>query len=383
MIKSVRRILPRLEDYDGWLLLSVLVLCSLGTVMVLSAGSFRFQGPPGQINHYYYLGKHLARLALGIIGMLVLANLDYRFLRKPLFNWGLIAAGLAFIGLPLILNDGDFRRWTNIGLFPIQPLELTKLAVVLFLAGRLVSLDRKQTDYRRQLGITLLIPMLAVAILILQPNYGNALVISLLTLALLFITGISNRLLVAALVPVTVAVGLGYLFEPKISNRVQAWWSGLEGEGLCYQVEQSLIGIGAGGLLGSGVGASHQRFWFLPESHTDFIFAVLGEELGLLGTLGALAMFALFAYRGYTIARRARDPFGQVVATGLTTLIFLYVITNLAMVVGLFPVIGVPLPFVSYGGSALVTNLAAVGILLSIDRQGRAHQVWRARLARV
>lgn len=389
MLRTVRKFIPRLEEYDGWLLLSVFLLCLLGTVMVFGAASYRLQAPAGHWNHFYYLGKHVARLALGLLVMLLLANTDYRHLRRRYLNWGLVTGGLVFVALPVLLGGGrsvelnEYRRWFDFGLFPVQPLELAKVALVLFLAERLVHLTSGQDRYYRYLGLALLVPVFLVVFLVKQPNYGNALVVSLLTLAIIFTSGIALRLLASLLVPVTGAVVIGYLFVPKIASRVQAWWLGLQGEDYCYQVNQSLIGIGAGGWHGGGVGTSHQRFWFLPESHTDFIFAVIGEEMGLLGTLGTLALFVIFAWRGFAIARRARDPFGQVAATGLTTLIFLYVAANIAMVLGRFPVIGVPLPFVSYGGSALVTNLAAVGILLSIDRYGRAHQAWRARLTRV
>jgi cell division protein FtsW len=147
-------------------------------------------------------------------------------------------------------------------------------------------------------------------------------------------------------------------------------------------VHQSLVGLGAGGWCGLGVGNGHNKFAFLPESHTDFVFAVLGEEMGLVGTLAAVVLFLVFAWRGVRIAERAADPFGRLLALGLTVLIFTYAAANMAMTVGLFPVIGVPLPFVSYGGSALVTNLAAVGLLLSIERYGRAHSEWRRRWQR-
>jgi cell division protein FtsW len=390
MIRHLRRWLPRLEEYDGGLLLSVFLLCLLGCVMVFGAASYKTRGLSGDWDHSYYLVKHLARLLLGVAAMLLLANWDYRRLRGRLLSWSLVGGGLVLVALPVALAGrggglahADCKRWFDFGLFPVQPLELTKIALVLFLAGQLVARSRGKPDSWRRLGTILVIPLLTVAVLAAQPNYGNALIIGLLTLAILFVAGLPLRLLGGMLAGVGGVAAAGILLVDKISSRVSVWLAGLQGETLCYQVKQALIGIGAGGVPGVGIGNSHQRVWFLPESHTDFIYAVVGEELGLVGSLAVLGLFGLFAWRGFGIARRAGDPFGQLTAIGLTTLICLYVGTNIAMVVGLFPVIGVPLPFVSYGGSALVTNLAAVGILLSIDRHGRAHQVWRERLERV
>jgi cell division protein FtsW len=151
---------------------------------------------------------------------------------------------------------------------------------------------------------------------------------------------------------------------------VDMWWRCLVHGEAVYQVEQSLIGIGAGGLHGVGFGNGHQRF-FLPDQHTDFIFAVLGEETGLLGVLLVLALFLVFAWRGFRIAKRCGDNFGYLLASGLTILIIIYAGVNIGMVSGVLPVMGLPLPFISYGGSALITNMAMVGILLNIDKQGR------------
>ena len=390
MIRQLRRYLPRLEEYDGGLLLAVFLLCLLGCVMVFGAGSYKTRLPAGDWNHTYYLGKHVARLSLGLVAMLLLANWDYRRLRGRFLNWSLAAGGILLVALPVLLAGrwivlfrANCRRWCDLGLFPVQPLELTKIALVLFLAERLASRGRESAGYWRHLGLALTAPLLTVVILIGQPNYGNALVIGLLTLAILFVSGLPLRVLGFLMTSLSACVLLGVLLVDKIAHRVASWYAGLLGETLCYQVHQALIGIGAGGIFGVGVGNSHQRFWFLPESHTDFIFAVVGEELGLVGCLAVLAAFGLFVQRGLAIARRASDPFGRLTAIGLTTLVFLYFGANIAMVLGLFPVIGVPLPFVSYGGSALVTNLAAVGILLSIDRHGRANRIWRTRLARL
>jgi cell division protein FtsW len=265
----------------------------------------------------------------------------------------------------------------------VQPLELAKLAVVFYVAARLARPATGASLRPRELTLLLTLgPGALIAALVLQPNYGNALVIGVTTLVLLFVAGISWRLLAGGVSLLGVAVVVGYLAVSKLQYRIGAWLQGLlEGDPI-YQVHQSLVGLGAGGWFGLGIGNSHNKFAFLPESHTDFVFAVLGEELGLFGTLLAVGLFVTFAWRGVRIAERAAEPFGRLLALGLTALIFTYAAANMAMTLGLFPVMGVPLPFVSYGGSALVTNLAAVGILLSIERHGRAHSEWRRRWRR-
>jgi cell division protein FtsW len=199
------------------------------------------------------------------------------------------------------------------------------------------------------------------------------------TLVILFVSGTSDRWLGRILLALPVAAGLAYWFVPKIRNRIHGMFDGLAGGTFGYQVDQSLIGLGAGGWRGLGVGQSHNKFAFLPESHTDFAFSLLGEEWGLFGTLTVVAMLILFAWRGYGIAARAADPFGRLIAAGLTTGIAIYGVANIAMVTGVFPVVGVPLPFVSFGGTAMIAALASVGILLNIERGSRSYHVWKRR----
>jgi cell division protein FtsW len=385
MPKTLRGMIAFIEDCDGWLVASVLILCLLGTVMVFGAASYRSEALDQAWGHYYYLVKHLARLALGLVALVALVHLDHRFFRRKYLNWFLLGAGMALTLVPVViigLTRGDCSRWFSLfGWFPVQPVELVKIALVLFLAERLADTRQTIPTSWQSLGWVLLPPGFLVFILILQPNFGNALVICLLTLVVLFAAGLPLRKMGLLVAPMVGAGLVGVMTVSKIATRVNDWLAGLRGEGASYQLEQSLIGHGAGGLCGLGFGASHQRFWFLPESHTDFIFSVLGEELGLLGTVSTVVLFTIFAVRGLRVARGAADEFSRLVAIGLTSLIFLYAISNMAMTTGLLPVMGLPLPFVSYGGSALVSNLAAVGILISIDRQGRAYRKWRSRWA--
>jgi cell division protein FtsW len=385
MIRTLRGWVGSLDESDRPLIVSVLLLCCCGTLMVFAAGSYQLTASGGAVASHHYLVKHLIRLGLGLSALVFLSRWDYRFFGRPLVRRTLLAAGLALVALPVLVGHRDINRFLDFfGLFPVQPLELAKIATVFFVAARLARRAGGALPERGELLTTLAMgPGALMVLLILQPNYGNALVIGTTTLVMLFVGGLSWRLLSGGLTLLGAGAVAGYFVVSKLNYRIEAWLRGLLEDDYVYQVQQSLIGMGAGGWRGLGLGNSHNKFAFLPESHTDFVFAVLGEELGLLGTLTAVGLFVAFAWRGIGIAERAADPFGRLTALGLTTLLFVYAAANMAMATGLFPVIGVPLPFVSYGGSALVTNLAAVGILLNIDRQGRAHREWRRRWQRI
>jgi len=382
--RRARNVLTWLEQFDGWLLLSVALLAVLGLVMVYNAGSFRVASST------FYLVHHLIRLGIGFAVMVFLAGRDYRILRKPRVVGVLVIVALAMVsmtilfrGTGLVISRAGASRWLNLPYLPVQPVELLKVALVLFLAQRCAGGFARLSRDRRRLLLTLAAPVAGIVLLVMQPNYGNAAVMLVITVLILFVAGLPARLL-AGLSAVAVAVSVpAYFLSTKVGSRLDSWWRVLGGEAGQYQVEQSLIGLGSGGWLGAGFGAGHQRFSFLPDPHTDFIFSVVGEELGLVGCLLMLFLFVLFAWRGYNIARSAGDDFGSLAAAGLTTMVVVYAVINIGMVTALLPVMGLPLPFVSYGGSAMITNLAAVGILLSIDRQGRELRALRERVTRI
>jgi cell division protein FtsW len=196
---------------------------------------------------------------------------------------------------------------------------------------------------------------------------------------LLFVAGAPWRWLAPLVAVPAVGMSVAFVAVSKLQSRWDGWLDGLLRGEYAYQVSQSIIGLGAGGWRGLGVGQSHNKFAFLPEAHTDFAFSVLGEEWGLLGTLPVIAMLGVIAWRGYTIAQRAADPFGSALAAGVTTGLTVYGVANVGMVTGILPVIGVPLPFVSFGGTAMIFALASVGLLLSVERVARSHEMWRAR----
>ena len=264
--------------------------------------------------------------------------------------------------------------------FSVQPVEIAKLALIFFMAERLNPRGAGAKPGGFCLATLLAVGVVPLLILLgLQPNFGNAMVVVGVTVVVLFMSDLPRLWRWSVLVMPPVAALLIYFVSDKVQDRVAGLLSGLQGGGYQYQVKASLTGLGAGGWRGLGVGQSHNKFAFLPESHTDFVYSLVGEEFGLLGTLPVIGLLVLVIWRGYGIAGRAPDGFGRSAAAGLTTGLAIYGVANIAMVTGIFPVVGVPLPFVSYGGTAMIGALATVGLLLNIEKQSRSYNLWKRR----
>lgn len=369
MNRKVRTFIAAVESGDRFLLAAVVLLLFLGSIVVYGTGTYHSPGAGGILGQHFLIGKHLFMIGIGLAFMLLLANTSYHFLRRRWLNWSAMGVGLGLMLMTILQADGDeINRWVTIAGFSFQPVELAKLAIIMFLAERWARAVHLGRLGWREVGSALGIGALPLFLLLyLQPNYGNMLTMGLVILAMLLVAGFAWRSMALAVgVPLLAAV-MAFALSSKLQHRFAAWREGLGGESFGYQVDQAIMGLGAGGPLGLGPGNSHNKFNFLPEAHTDFIYSVLGEELGLLGTLAIIAALLVLVWRGYAIAARAAQPFGRMVATGLTTALAVYGVVNLAMVTGLFPVVGVPLPFVSFGGTAMVAALASVGILLNID----------------
>ena len=389
MNRKLRGLAGTFERADRWLLLAVCLLLAVGSLTVFGAGTYNRQGFHSPLGPYYIILKHLVMIGAGLFAMVVLMHFDYRRYRTPWLNTSALVATYALVALTLVTArtgvDGVrvINRWVSVAGFTFQPVEMAKIAMTIFLAARLTSLRRGQQMPRGRLLTALALgPLPLLILLVKQPNFGNAMVTIGVTLVVLFATGVSDRWLLRTTLAVPAIAALGYLFSDKVHSRVHKLLDGIGGGSYGYQVDQSLIGLGAGGVTGLGPGQSHNKFSFLPESHTDFVFSLIGEELGLVGTLGVISLIVLFAWRGYGIAARASDPVGRALAAGLTTSIAIYGVANIAMVTGIFPVVGVPLPFVSYGGTAMIAALASVGILLNIEQGGRSYHQWKRRWER-
>ncbi len=366
--------MPRKALPDIWLTLPVLVLVVLGIVMIYSASAFvavREHKP-----QYYFLVRQLAWAVVGGGALAVVYRVDYRAYRR----WALPAAGLVLLLLVAVLVPpfGHFkagvRRWIGLGPLDFQPSEFAKLGLMVFLAA-VLSIKR---DVFLKRGWRAILPELAIVgaalgLIRLEPDLGTTITLGVSVGALLFVGGLrlKNLLVCGGVGAAAVAVSLYHnayqldrirtLFDP---------WSAARGKG--YQTVQAFLALGRGGVAGTGPAASRQKLFFLPAPHTDFILAVIGEELGFLGLFLVVALFGLILWRGMRVALRAPDLFGTYLAFGLTFCLFLQAVINIMVVAGLLPTKGLTLPFLSYGGTSLVASLVAVGVLLNISRHGVA-----------
>ncbi len=350
------------------ILFSIPVILSLfGIVMIYSASavlSMEHYGTP-----YHYLGKQLAALAGGFALMIWAMRFDYRRLRSRWFILGSLAGVAALLMLALVTPSGSVRRWISLGFFSFQPSELAKPVLVLFLASFLDKRAEEINDWRRTL-LPCAVVVGSIAFLVyLQPDLGTAAAICLSAGILLYLAGLKTRYLAAG-----GALGLVGLIVMifQANYRVQRLMTFLHPSddplGAGFQIRQSLISFGSGGIQGLNLGEGRQKLFFLPEPHTDFIYAVIGEELGILGTSLVLLVFALFLWRGVRAALRAPDRFGYLLGIGLTLFLVVQAALNMGMVLGLMPTKGLPLPFISYGGSSVMIGLLSVGVILNISQ---------------
>lgn len=376
-------------------LMLVLLLVGIGLIMVLSASYasayYDLEGQTGG-DPLYYFKRQAIFVVLGIIAMMLISRLDYQQ-----FRWmSVFILIVAVLLLVMVLVPGigrvhnHARRWLKIGI-EFQPSEIAKVAVILFFSARLSKRDSqlkaprefdKRTMKGRFLafcdkwGLLELVPYGAILLVILfllkkEPHMSGMILILVAAVSVLFASGIKLYWFIGGGGLVGAALWFIITQTQYMTERIMAWkdpWAYYDtGEG--YQVIQSIIAIGSGGLLGLGLGNSRQKFLFLPEEHNDFIFAVVCEELGLVGALIIIALFALLIIRGYWLAIHARDRFGTLLVVGITTLLAAQVFLNIGVVTGLLPTTGISLPFFSYGGSALLIQMAEMGIILSVSRQ--------------
>lgn len=354
---------------DRWLFFAIVLLTGIGLVMVYSASGAVARARGDGLNPF--LVKQGLAAAIGFGLMLWLMHFDYRRLRRPAAAYGLLAAVAALLVLVLFSSEvGGSRRWFFAGPLSFQPSELAKLALAVFVA---YQLERKADRVNQP---ELLVPVglatvLLAALVLLEPDLGTAMLLVATTLLLLFLAGLAWRYLAAgalALAPVALLLVLA------VPYRRQRFFAFLYPErdplGSGYQTLNSLIAVGSGGLTGRGLGESLQKNYFLPQPHSDFVYAILAEELGLLGALGIVCLFGFLLWRGVRAGLRAPDAFGRYLAWGIAVGLVLQALINMSVAVALLPTKGIPLPFVSYGGSSLVVTLASCGILLNVSEHG-------------
>jgi cell division protein FtsW len=355
------------------LILVTLALVAFGLVMVYSATSA--SAAVGGSDPVYYLKRQIIYAALGIALMIVAQRWDYRRLR--LMAPVLVVVSLGLLAAVLVIGPAinGARRWISLGPAVFQPSELAKLALAVW-AAAYFSRKRPPRDLRELWRPAGALAAVFCLLLMLEPDMGTSIALLVMLSGILVVAGTPARVLGAA-VAITCAVGTAAIwFEPYRRARFFAFlhpWHDAQGTG--FQLVQAMISMGSGGFFGVGLGQSVGKIFYLPEAHTDMMLAVIGEELGLVGVSAVIAAYATFAYAGFNIALRCRDPFGKRLAAGLTVLISGQAAINIAAVMGVAPLTGIPLPFLSYGGSSLVVLLASVGILLNIAQRGNGAAV--------
>jgi cell division protein FtsW len=355
---------------DKWLFASVLLLVVTGVVMVFSASAVMAQEKFG--SPYYFLWRQLGWALAGLAAMAAIMRVDYRRWRHPAVVFSLLGVTtLLLVAVFFVDRSHNTHRWIRVGgMMSLQPSELAKPALILFLAFFLEQRLRSVDDWRHTL-LPAVVPSALFAVLIVrQPDLGTALVCLAITAAVLYVAGTRLRYFAYGLIPIVPAVCYLILFVPWRWARIMAFlFPGRDPQGVGFHINQSLIAVGTGGVTGLGLMEGKQKLFYLPEPHTDFIYANVAEELGLVGAVVVAALFAVFAWRGLRAVRRANDGFARLLAAGITAMITIQAFFNISVVLALLPTKGIPLPFISYGGSSLFVMLASIGILLNITQQ--------------
>jgi cell division protein FtsW len=359
--------MPQKLAFDKALFTTVVLLMSFGLVMVYSASAAFAR--EGAVNHF--LVKQSVAAGLGLVLMAWLMHVDYRRLRNPLVVYALLGGILVLlVGVLFSPQLNGTRRWFFVGGISVQPSELAKLALIPFLAYQIEKKGEQVNQASFLLPVGLFTALVA-GLILLQPDMGTAVLLGATAFLMIFLAGLSWRYLVPALVVVPPLLGVLVLAEEYRRQRFLAF---LDPEkdplGSGFQALQSLIAVGSGGVFGLGPGKSVQKLYFLPHPESDFIFSIVAEELGMIGALFVVVLFAALAWRGLRAGSKAPDAFGRYLGWGLTSVLVIQALINISVTLALLPTKGIPLPFISYGGSSLVVSLALCGILLNISQHG-------------
>jgi len=364
-----RVVMPRLNRPDPWLLIATAGLVGLGIVMVFNASYFHAQERYG--DPLIFFRKHLFAVACGATLLLLVSHVRLEWFDRLAYP-ALIAIMIALV-LVLVpgvgIARGGARRWIAIGPLNFQPSEFAKMIVVLYLARSIAHKRERMTHFLTGVVPHVVVVGVCALLVVVQPDFGTAVILVLVLALMLFGGGARPAHLFGLALLALPAVGFALIRAPYRWRRILAFvdpWR--YSQDIAFQLVQSLIAFGSGGVAGVGLGESKQKMFFLPAAHTDFIFALIGEELGFLGAVAVLALFAVVGIRGFRIALRHPDPFASMLALGMTLVILLEAIVNVGVVLGLLPTKGLALPFLSYGGSALIGTMLEVGILASLSR---------------
>ncbi len=350
------------------LLVITVALVGFGILMVYSASSYGAEITYG--NKYYYMFKQMIGAVLGFMAMFALTFIDYNFLRKIRY----IILAVSYVLLVLVFIPGvgvenyGARRWINLPFFTLQASEISKFAFIIFTASYMAKNHGKMNTFRGIIPI-LVVGLSTCVLIILEPNMSITICMGLLMFAMMFVGGARIKHFIFIALPLVAAVVVLILIEPYRLSRLMAFidpWKSPLGEG--FQLIQSLYSLGSGGLFGLGLFNSRQKYLFLPFSESDFIFSIIGEELGLFGCLAVISAYVFLIYRAVKIAQQSNDRFGCYLASGVAAIIAIQVLVNIAVVTGSIPPTGLPLPFISAGSSSLIVFCASIGILQSVAR---------------
>jgi cell division protein FtsW len=354
---------------DRWMFTVTTVLVFIGLVMIFSASAVMAKERFGSA--YGFLSKQLVWAVAGLAVMMLAMKVDYKRLQHPALVFSFLGATTLLLVAVLFLDRAHgTHRWFHLGPFSLQPSELAKPALILFLAWLLESKMNDMDDWRNTLLPAVAPTLVFLGLIVLQPDLGTAIACAGITACVLFIAGIRLRYFGYAFLASLLPLYFLIFHVAYRKDRILAFLNPYaDPKGFGFHIIQSLIAVSTGGMTGLGLMEGKQKLFYLPEPHTDFIFAVTAEELGLVGALTVIILFAIFLWRGTRAALRTEDNFGRFLAVGITSMIVLQAFINISVVLGLMPTKGIPLPFVSYGGSSLFVTLMCVGVLLNITKQ--------------
>ncbi len=358
---------------DIFLIAAATILLTIGLIMVFSASAVMAHEKHGSV--LYFSKKQMLWGFLSIFSIFVFSRIKINFtMRKSFPLYLVLVSAVMLIGLFFwgdLINGA--RRWYNMGFVSFQPSEFAKFALIIYFADILARKGKLLHDWKKGL-----LPHIAIILLILfpiymQPDLGTSIMIALVIAIMVFLSDVRFKHIAAGFLFLLPALIIKFSGSSYQVNRIVSWYENLGNPlGSGYQIKQSLIGLGNGGIFGNGIGTSRQKFYFLPDSHTDFVFSILGEEVGFIGTSIVLILFLIILWRGISIAKRANNTFAQFLAIGLTMNLVLYAFMNAAVTTMLIPATGLPMPFLSYGGSSLLFAGISIGILLNIDRNSNS-----------
>ncbi len=360
--------MARKLTFDRYLLIATVALIFFGLLMVYSASAAISTDLYG--NSYTFLAKQVVGLLIGLVFMIGAMNFDYRKYRNPTFVFSFLFVCIVLLVAVFFVDRAhNTHRWVRLGLFSFQPSEIAKLGLVFFFAYFLEDRLHHINDVRRTLAPALFVLAMTVLLIYREPDFGTAIAVALICAAMLFVAGLDWKWSLPALTLAPPAFYFAVMRVPYRFDRIKTFidpWRDPLGKG--FQIIQSLIAIGSGGVGGVGWVQGKQKLFYLPEPQNDFIFSVIGEELGLWGTLLIVILFAVVLKRGLKAANSAPDAFGMLLGVGLTAMIACQTLINISVVTGLLPNKGIPLPFLSAGGSSLIVNCFAMGILLNLSQ---------------